>query len=223
MTTPGLQLKDVSYRYPRASKSDYVIREATVDIPDGEAVGLVGPNGSGKSTLLKVLANLLRPTSGEILYQGRRLKVNDQAFRASLNYCAGAPQGFYPRLTGGENLRFFSGMKGRMFTREEAEVLLETVGLKNNADTVYSKFSLGMRQRLHIACLLIEPASLWILDEPTTGLDAEGVEMLESILSRSTNKTRIIVSHDADFIDRMTTRRIVIEGGGLKCHDSSFS
>ncbi|MCF1598463.1 heme ABC exporter ATP-binding protein CcmA [Streptomyces muensis] len=222
-----MALLDVSglwYRYPRSSDGeDGVLRGADAHIEEGESVGIVGRNGSGKSTLLKVLANLLQPTSGELRFHGRPVKPNDHEYRSALNYCAGAPQGFYPRLTATENVRFFSGMKGRMLSSTEAVELLERVVLAKSADVKYAKFSLGMRQRLHLACLLLEPSAVWILDEPTTGLDREGVQMLEGILAEAHDKTRIIVSHDADFLSRVTTRTLALEEGVLTCSVSSSS
>jgi ABC-type multidrug transport system ATPase subunit len=212
-----LELSDLWYRHPgaRAGAED-VLRGADAVFGPGEAVGIAGRNGAGKSTLLKVTANLLRPARGRILFGGRPVGAHDRAFRSVLNYCAGAPQGFYPRLTAVENLRFFSGMKGRMYGRSEALAVLGRVGLTGAADAGYSTFSLGMRQRLHLACLLLEPAGLWILDEPTTGLDEEGMEMLRELLDSAADKTRIIVSHDAGFLSGATTRTLRLADGLLR-------
>ncbi|WP_336047951.1 ABC transporter ATP-binding protein [Streptomyces sp. CA2R101] len=222
--TPLLQFRDLWYHYPGdRDESRAVLRGTSACIGVGESVGIVGRNGSGKSTLLKVLANLLRPTAGEVHYHGRRVRANDQKYRSLINYCAGAPQGFYPRLTATENLRFFSGMKGRMYTVKECATLLKYVGLGESVDVKYSKFSLGMRQRMHLACLLIEPSDIWILDEPTTGLDSEGMEMLEKLLVEMDEKAKLVVSHDAGFLQRVTTRRLVLDDGALACPDSCSS
>ncbi|WP_180931233.1 ABC transporter ATP-binding protein [Streptomyces sp. AJS327] len=222
--TTLLEFSDLWYRYPRGrAGTEPVLRGAAAGIEEGESVGIVGRNGSGKSTFLKVVANLLRPTSGRIAFRGRTVRANDRRYRSVVNYCAGAPQGFYPRLTATENLRFFSGMKGRMRTAAQAGELLERVGLAESADVAYSKFSLGMRQRLHLAGLLLEPSEVWILDEPTTGLDTDGVKTLEAILAEATGKTRLVVSHDADFLARVTGRRGVLDEGVLTWPGSSSS
>ncbi|MEU3015911.1 ABC transporter ATP-binding protein [Nocardiopsis sp. NPDC007018] len=222
--TPVLETEDIGYRYPGAAKdAPAVLRGVNLRVQDGECVGLVGRNGSGKSTLLKVLASLLRPTSGKIRHRGRVVTPNDRGYRSVLNYCAGAPQGFYPRLTAVENLRFFSGMKGRMCSRAQALDLLERVDLAASADVVYSKFSLGMRQRTHLACLLLEPSQIWILDEPTTGLDTEGVEILRDILGSARDKTRLVVTHDSEFLRGVTSRQLNLHEGTLTCPDSSSS
>ncbi|MFJ6943278.1 ATP-binding cassette domain-containing protein [Streptomyces wuyuanensis] len=222
--TALLEVRGLWYRYPRdKSHAQAVLRGIDAHIGEGESVGIVGRNGSGKSTLLKVMSNLLRPSQGEIRFGGRPVRLNDHAYRSVLNYCAGAPQGFYPRLTASENLRFFSGMKGRMYTPAEASALLGTVGLGASSDVKYATFSLGMRQRLHLACLLLEPSRIWILDEPTTGLDQEGLEMLEEMLSRAERKTRIVVSHDAALLSRVTSRTLNLQEGVLTCTNSSCS
>lgn len=222
--TPVLETEGIWYRYPGAGKdAPSVLRGVDLRVQEGECLGVVGRNGSGKSTFLKVLASLLRPTSGEIRHRGRRVTRKDQGYRSVLNYCAGAPQGFYPRLTAVENLRFFSGMKGRMRSRAEALTLLERVGLAESADVVYSKFSLGMRQRTHLACLLMEPSEVWILDEPTTGLDTEGVEILRDILTTAQGKAQIVVAHDAEFLRSVTSRQLNLSKGTLTCLDSSCS
>lgn len=211
--TPLLELVDVSYAYPSARRRVPVLSGVSAVIREGETVGVVGPNGSGKSTLLKILATLMRPTTGRLLHRGRLLGRAPGGYRAGVNYSAGAPQGFYPRLTAVENLRFFAGLKGASCTAQEARRLAARVGLADSADAVYANFSLGMRQRLHLARLLLEPSEVWIVDEPTNGLDAEGVRLLETVLRDARDKTKIIVSHDADFLARVSTRTLALGAG----------
>lgn len=222
--TSVLELVDIRYSYPKAARtSPGVLDGVSATITKGEAVGVVGDNGSGKSTLLKIVASLLRPTSGEVRYLGTPLSGNPVRYRSALSYCAGAPLGFYPRLTAAENMRFFSGMKGRMCSAGEVFELLAQVGLKDSHDVNYAKFSLGMRQRLHLACLLLEPSDVWILDEPTTGLDTSGVLLLEKLLANAPDKVKLIVSHDHDFLCRVTSRQLTLKQGRLACSGSSSS
>ncbi|MEU6573878.1 heme ABC exporter ATP-binding protein CcmA [Streptomyces sp. NPDC046805] len=213
-----LELVDVVYHYPSdKTRRRPVLDGVSLGVEPGEALGVVGRNGSGKSTLLKVLANLLRPTSGEVRFDGEPVARRDRAYRSLLNYCAGAPLGFYPRLTAVENLRFFSGMKGRMLSGAEATALLERVGLAASADVTYAKFSLGMRQRTHLAALLLEPSAVWILDEPTTGLDQDGLTLLDDLLTEASarGRTLVVVSHDADFLGRVTSRQVTLAEGRI--------
>lgn len=217
--TTLLELDNIAYRYPHTKQGrGEVLHSVSLAVAAGEAVGIVGSNGSGKSTLLKIMSTLLRPTRGRVLFAGEPLPRGLRRYRAALNYCAGAPQGFYPRLTAVENLKFFSGMKGRMLSAPEISELLDRVGLADSSDVNYARFSLGMRQRLHLATVLLEPVEICILDEPTTGLDHDGMALLEQLLSNAEGRTaRVIVSHDAGFLARVVTRTLHLKDGELTC------
>lgn len=222
--TAVLELDGIGYHYPRTrSGRGEVLRDVCMTVAAGESVGIVGDNGSGKSTLLKIMSTLLRPTRGVVRFRGEPLPGSLRRYRSVLNYCAGAPQGFYPRLTARQNLAFFSGMKGRMLTRTQTDVLLDRVGLSESADVAYSRFSLGMRQRLHLAALSLEPAEIWILDEPTNGLDGNGLKLLERLLTAGEGRlARVVVSHDEDFLARTTGRVLRLREGELApCVSSS--
>lgn len=213
--SPLLELADLWYAYPRGAgpAPAAMLRGIRAEVHEGETLGIVGGNGSGKSTLLKILATLLRPTAGELRYRGEPIGSVPTAYRAAVNYSAGAPLGFYPRLTAAENLRFFSGLKGRTLTPHQAGGLLGRVGLADQADVLYARFSLGMRQRLHLARLLLEPSVLWIADEPTNGLDADGVRLLEGLLRDTPDQAKVIVSHDLEFMHRIGARTLVLKEG----------
>lgn len=212
--SPLLELDDLWYTYPHAGSNPVaVLRGVRAEVHEGEILGIVGGNGSGKSTLLKILATLLRPTAGGLRYRGKPIGSVPTAYRAVVNYSAGAPLGFYPRLTATENLRFFSGLKGTTLTRHGARRLLDRVGLADQADVLYARFSLGMRQRLHLARLLLEPSGLWLVDEPTNGLDADGVRLLEGLLGATPDRTKVVVSHDLEFLRRIGSRTLVLKEG----------
>lgn len=211
-----LEAANIGYTYPM-SRTAPVLVDCSLSIEEGESVGIVGRNGSGKSTLLKILATLLRPTTGTVKYRGKPINSAIREYRSKLNYCSGAPQGFYPRLTARENLHFFSGMRGRAYDNAEIDSLLVQVDLIAAADTAYGQFSLGMRQRLHLACLMLEPSDIWIADEPTNGLDVDGLSALEQILTTKQRKTLVVVSHDQAFLERVTSRRIVLDQGVTAC------
>ncbi|MDH6580506.1 ABC transporter ATP-binding protein [Kitasatospora sp. MAP5-34] len=212
--SPLLELNDLWYTYPHAGPNPVaVLRGVRAEVHEGETLGIVGGNGSGKSTLLKILATLLRPTAGQLRYRGEPIGSVPTAYRAAVNYSAGAPLGFYPRLTAAENLRFFSGLKGTTLTRHGAGGLLDRVGLADQADVLYARFSLGMRQRLHLARLLLEPSALWIVDEPTNGLDADGVRLLQELLGGAPDRATVVVSHDREFLHRIGARILILKEG----------
>jgi ABC-type multidrug transport system ATPase subunit len=204
--TPLLELKDVTFSYTARGPS--VFAPVNLALSEAEAVGIAGDNGTGKSTLLKIAASLIRPTSGHLFFAGTELGQCLDQFRTVLNYTAGAPLGFYPRLTGVENLRFFSAMKGRTIDEASARKLMRRAGLPVSADEKKChQYSLGMKQRLHLARLFLEPCKLLILDEPTNGLSPEGVSLLIALLNEDLkSKAKLIVSHDADFLARTTSR-----------------
>ncbi len=130
-----------------------------------ENVGVVGDNGIGKSTFLKVVASLIRPSQGEVLFYGRPIKSQVKAYRRQINYTAGAPMGFYPRLTGIENLRFFSAMKGKMISVPHAKDLVRRVSLPADAgDKKYHQFPLGMKQRLGVGSYVFKVGPLALMN-----------------------------------------------------------
>jgi ABC-type multidrug transport system ATPase subunit len=205
-----IKVRELEYSYKNGGRSIFV--PVSFSLEPGESLGLRGENGSGKTTILKIVASLIRPTAGEILFRGCDLYSQLKGYRRIINYSAGAPMGFYPRLNGIENLRFFSAMKGQMIAEQEARRSLARVGLLE-ADSLkkYHQFSLGMKQRLHIARLLLEPCEALLLDEPTNGLSIEGVSLLIEILNRDlAAKAKLIVSHDGWFLRQVSARNIDI-------------
>lgn len=214
-----LRLTDGYYTIPKSRRhaARPILRAASLSVDVGECVGIVGPNGSGKSTLLKVLAGMLRLERGELSNDGARAGDWSRRYQRTVHLVAGVPLGFYPRLTASENLRFFAGLWGRDLTKAAALDLLSNVGLDADAaTTAYAKFSLGMRQRLHIAAAsLDQDATVWLLDEPTTGLDSAGVVLLERSLTQSEGTSKVIVSHDPEFLQRNCERILTLVDGAL--------
>lgn len=150
------------------------VKSLSLDIAAGEIVGLLGLNGAGKTTTIRMLSTLLEPTSGSIEVDGMLLHKNRQAIQQKVNMIAGGERMLYWRLTGRENLEYFSklyGMNSPQIARE-AERLLEEVGLTQAADQPVEQYSKGMKQRLQIARGLINDPQYLFLDEPTLGLDA---------------------------------------------------
>ncbi|WP_232474649.1 heme ABC exporter ATP-binding protein CcmA [Neoroseomonas rubea] len=143
----------------------------------GSAVLLTGANGAGKSTLLRLLAGLLRPADGTILWRGEDVAADPGAHAARLRYL-GHQDAVKPALTVAENLAFFARLWGG-----EVAPALAALGLATLADLPGRVLSSGQKRRLALARLALAPASLWLLDEPTTGLDAASVERLRPLLA----------------------------------------
>jgi heme exporter protein A len=172
-----------------------------VEVTGGSAVAILGPNGAGKSTLLKVLAGLMRPTSGSLEIStrdgGTPLRGSRAATRALVGF-AGHSTLLYPELTARENLVFHGRLQGLSDPHSRADALLEAEGLSGVAARRAGTFSRGIAQRLSIARALIQDPPLVLLDEPFAGLDWRAADRLSRRLGRLRGEGRalVIVTHD---------------------------
>jgi heme exporter protein A len=165
----------------------------------GESLVVLGPNGAGKTTLLRILATLLRPTSGEVSVLGCSLPGEAWKLRGRVGYLGHEPL-LYRDLTGRENLRFHARLHGVDRARAEVRIegLLAAAGMSRRADERVAELSAGMRQRLAICrCVLHEPALL-LLDEPDSNLDASGRELARALIGPGGGRTRVVVTHDPE-------------------------
>jgi ABC-2 type transport system ATP-binding protein len=161
------------------------------DVPLGTVCGFVGPNGSGKTTTMRMLLGLISHTGGN----GQVLDASIDEPAKYLSRVGAMIEGpaFYPALTGAENLRVLATLGG--FPQERVQKLLEQVGLGDRAKSKYKTYSLGMKQRLGIAAALLPNPKLLMLDEPTNGLDPEGIQEVRALLrSLADNGTTVFVS-----------------------------
>lgn len=160
--------------------SRWVLRGVSLEVRRGEAVALLGPNGSGKSTVLRILATLLNPNSGSGYVNGLDIVRDATGVRGQVGYLAHTP-GLYDDLTARENLRFAADMLGLPY--EAAEGSLERVGLTHVAGDRVRGFSAGMQRRLALARLILRNPRVLLLDEPYSNLDADGVELMNSVIA----------------------------------------
>ena len=179
--------------------------------------GLLGANGAGKTTLLRMICGVLRPTAGSIQFAG--LDVASEGYRARLGYL---PQdfGYYPEFTALDFLLYLAALKGlpRAAARSQSLALLEEVGLADAANGKIRTFSGGMRQRLGIAMALAGDPDFLVLDEPTNGLDPQGIiEVRELILklNREFGITVLISSHILGELSKLATHYGFIDGGRI--------
>jgi heme exporter protein A len=180
----------------------------------GELVALLGPNGAGKSTLVGILSTLLSPSTGEVRYGGRE---PDDALRGAIGVIAHESL-CYGDLSGRENLEFFARLYG--VDKRRAGELLERVGLVEAAARPARTYSRGMLQRLAVARALVHRPQLLLADEPFTGLDRGGVELLAQLLDeeRRGGALVVVVTHDFDAVAPLVDRVIVLARGRL-AHD----
>jgi heme exporter protein A len=157
-----------------------VFTGVTFRVPRGGALLLLGPNGSGKSSLLRVLAGLTPIEAGRLLWDGAPVRDDPAAHRARIRFI-GHQDAVKPALTVAENLAFWAGLQDGGTTAVDAA--LARMGLDRLADWPSRFLSAGQRRRLALARLLVKPAPIWLLDEPTTGLDRDSVAGFEAALA----------------------------------------
>lgn len=157
-----------------------VFAELDFALEAGQALLVTGPNGSGKSSLLRVMAGLIRPAAGRMLFDGQAVEEEPESFRAALHYL-GHQEGIKPALTVTEHLTAWAGLRGA--ARPNLEPALRAFDLQALSATPARLLSAGQRRRLGLARLLASEAALWLLDEPSVGLDTASQERLVAVLA----------------------------------------
>lgn len=193
-----------------------MLRGVDLALPVGHSLALTGANGAGKTTLLRIIATLLKPTSGEGSVDGLSLREEPQRVRERTTYVSA--RGFvYDDLTAAENLRFAAKMADVQVVAERIEEILEGVGLGRAAHQVVRTYSTGMRRRLVLATLRLRPVYLALLDEPYAGLDTEGTRLVDRIVADllDAGTTVVIASHQDGEATRRASRAMRLENGRL--------
>jgi len=197
------------------SKKAPVIESVDLQVPEGSAYGILGPNGAGKSTLMKLLLGLLRPDQGTVSLFGRQVREQLDLF-TRVGALIEAPR-LYTHLSGRDNLRVFATY--RNLPLAYIDELLETVGIAYAANRLVRTYSTGMRQRLGIALALLPNPDLLVLDEPTNGLDPQGIAEIRRLLQRlhrEEGKTVIISSHILSEIEQLCSHVGILYRGKLR-------
>ena len=186
----------------------------SMEVLRGHVYGLLGPNGSGKTTTMGMLLGLVRPTSGSFSLFGSTGRHEDALRRVGA--IVETPS-FYPYLSGRRNLAYFQGISGKGAHRAEIDALLDRVGLLARADSRFQAYSLGMKQRLGIAYALLGDPELLFLDEPTNGMDPEGmIEIRELIRSLGTGgRTVLLSSHLLNEVEQVCDSVTILSRGKL--------
>jgi ABC-type multidrug transport system ATPase subunit len=199
----------------RFANDEIAVNDVNLIVPEGSLYGFLGPNGAGKTTTLKLILGLLRKQSGQILLFGKPFERHREESLKRIGSLIESPS-LYGHLTAMENLRVWQKVYGCSVSR--IPEVLQWVGLPNVGKKKTSQFSLGMKQRLAIAVALLHNPSLLVLDEPTNGLDPNGIiemrEMLRS-LSQQQGITILISSHLLAEIEKLVTDVAVINKGNL--------
>lgn len=191
-----LELKQVS----KTIKNSEILSDISLKLEAGKVYGLVGRNGSGKTMLIRTLSGLLKPSSGEVLYNGDDIYAMDLSDLRLGVVLDGV--GLYPELTGFENLSRLSRIK-KEIDSEQIKAAINRVGLSPDDKRTYRKYSLGMKQRILIAQAIMEMPDILLLDEPTNGLDEDGVSLVRNIVLEEAKRgcLVIIASHNQTDIE----------------------
>ncbi|EDS78534.1 bacitracin transport ATP-binding protein BcrA [Clostridium botulinum C str. Eklund] len=198
-------------RLCKTFKKQEAVKDVSIAVQRNSIYGLLGPNGAGKSTLLKTIIGMLRPTSGEVLFDGHKWSRKDLCSIGSL--IESAP--LYENLTARENLKVRTTVLGLSDSR--IDEVLSIVELEDTGKKRAGQFSMGMKQRLGIAIALLNNPKLLILDEPTNGLDPFGIQELRELIRSFPSKgiTVILSSHILSEVEQITDHIGIIAGGVL--------
>ena len=192
------------------------VADLNIHVKRGRIYGLLGRNGAGKTTTMKMLLGLTKPTSGEVKIWGKPLQGNEKKLLPRIGSLIESP-GFYPNLTGTENLRIFATLRG-VPNNHAIKDALDLVGLPYKDKKLFSQYSLGMKQRLAIALAVMHDPDLLILDEPINGLDPIGIAEVRDFirkLCRERGKTIMISSHILSEIALLADDIGIIDHGRL--------
>lgn len=193
-----------------------VVNNINIHVKKGRIYGLLGRNGAGKTTIMKMILGLTSITSGKVDVFGKNIKGNEKHIYPRIGAIIETP-GFYPNLTGTENLEIFAKLRGTSKPNAVKEAL-DIVGLPYKDKKIFSKYSLGMKQRLGIANAILHDPELLILDEPTNGLDPIGIAEVRDFIKRlcvEYGKTVLISSHILSEISLLTDDIGIIHEGIL--------
>jgi len=191
------------------------VNDLSFSVHKGDVYGFLGQNGAGKSTTIRMLLSLIEPTAGDIEIFGLPLATNRSAIMKKVGAVIEKPA-MYEYLTAFQNLKIFSALSGVSKTKKQLLHELDVVGLLARANDLVRTFSQGMKQRLAIAMAMVNDPELILLDEPTNGLDPQGIADIRNLilnLSRAQGKTVLVSSHLLSEIEQVATRLIIIDKG----------
>jgi ABC-2 type transport system ATP-binding protein len=186
------------------------LKDVSFEIKKGNVYGILGPNGSGKSTTLGIVLNVVNKTSGDYLWFDGKMETHEALKKVGAII---ERPNFYPYMTAQQNLKLVCKIKN--IPLDKIQEKLELVGLVDRKDSKFSTFSLGMKQRLAIASALLNDPEILILDEPTNGLDPQGIHQIRDIIRKiaSQGTTILLASHLLDEVEKVCSHVLVLRKG----------
>ena len=224
MESTILSINKLNKRYGKI----HAVKDVSLEIHKGNVYGILGPNGSGKSTTLGIVLNVVNKTSGDYSWFGGAMQTHEALKKVGAII---ERPNFYPYMSAKENLELVCKIKGINYSKVDEK--LEVVGLIDRKDSKFKTFSLGMKQRLAIASALLNDPEILILDEPTNGLDPQGIHQIRDIIKliASQGTTILLASHLLDEVEKVCSHVLVLRYGeilysgtvdGMVAHEAYF-
>ncbi len=212
MPEPRLELRGLTKRYgDKVALDDF-----SFEVGAGQMFGFVGPNGAGKTTTMRIVLGVLQPDAGEVLWDGRPL---DRETRRTIGYMP-EERGLYPKMRVAEQLVYLAELHGLEVGEAKASATrwIERLGLEERAEDAVEELSLGNQQRVQLAAALVHGPRLLVLDEPFSGLDPVGVDVLSEVLLAEVRERGVPVvfsSHQLDLVERLCDAVAIVRDGRL--------
>ena len=215
---PMLELKNL-YRSYRGIPA---IEDVSFKVAPGEVVGFLGPNGAGKSTTVKIITGMLRPNDGHVLFEGRDIRHDMVAFRASIGYVPEEAH-LYQHLSGREYLQLLGRLRGmgRRMLDARIDEMLRLFSLWEDRHSPLAAYSKGMRQKILISGALLHNPELLILDEPFSGLDVNTALVLRTLIRALSKRGKMVFysSHVLEVVEKVASSVLILRKGKMVAHD----
>lgn len=200
----------------KSIQGNKVLDNINMKLEYGKVYGLQGKNGSGKTMLMRAISGLIKPTKGYVEIDGKILG-QDTTFPDNIGILIENPS-FIPHYSGIKNLSVLASIQNKIDQNRLHEIM-ESVGLDPKEKKAYKKYSLGMKQRLGIACAFMEFPEIILLDEPLNALDSEGIELAKELIYSAKQRNALIIAacHDKEELEMIADEIFVLEGGTVVC------
>lgn len=215
-----IELKELTKQFKEIKAVDSL----SFNVKKGEILGLLGENGAGKTTTLRLLATMLKPTSGTAIIDGCDLVKDSNLVRSKIGILFGGETGLYDRLTAYENIAYFGELNGMNKTeiKNRVDKLAKLLDMEEYINRRVGKFSKGMKQKVAIARSIVHNPEIMFLDEPTSGLDVSAVKVVHDFIIelKKEGKTIVFSSHSMKEVEKLCERVAIIHKGKLQVQDS---
>lgn len=204
--------------YTKILGMNTVIDDVSLEMYSGNVYGLKGQNGSGKTMLMRAICGLILPTEGDVIIDGKIIG-KDISFPESVGLLLENPS-FINGYSGFKNLKMIASIKNKIDDSKIAETM-KKVGLDPNDKRPYRKYSLGMKQKLGIACAIMEEPDLIILDEPLNALDEAGADNVKAVVKEAKERGALVIvtCHDKEELNNLADEIFILDGGRIKGYE----